>query len=102
MAIPDTDPPANSLGLDLVHPEHAVGSQSTSASPPSPPQLTTQSSTDTASPTATDATTAATTPVTGTTKTDDATKSNVPKKIPYVNPERVKTGGLPKVNLVSL
>src|SRR5580692_202813 len=98
MAIPD--PPANSLGLDLVHPERAVDSQSTSPSPPSPPQLTTQSPTDTASPTATGAATAPTTPVTGTTKTDDATKSNVLKKIPYVNPERVKTGGLPRVNLI--
>ncbi|KAI0005879.1 hypothetical protein BJV74DRAFT_2107 [Russula compacta] len=97
MAIPE--PPANSLGLDLVHPERAVDSQPTSLSSPSPPQLTTQSSTDTASPTATDAATAPTTPVTGTTKTDDATISNVSKKVPYVNPERVKTGGLPRNKL---
>jgi len=96
MATPD--PPPNSLGLDLTHPEPAVDSQSTEASPPSPPpQPTTQSSTDTASHDTDDASAAETKP----TNVDGATKSNVSKKTPYVNPERVRTGGLPRVNLVS-
>jgi hypothetical protein len=97
MAIPD--PPPNSLGLDIVHPEPAFDAQPTLASPPSPsPRSTTQSSTDATD----DAATPTTTP-TDTDKVDEAAaKSNVSKKSPYVNPERVKTGGLPRVNLVSL
>lgn len=102
MAIPD--PPPNSLGLDIVQPEPAVDAQSTLASPPSPsPQPTTQSSTNATDSVANDTAETPTTPTTATEdKVDDATKSNVSKKTPYVNPERVKTGGLPRVNLVSL
>ena len=103
MATPD--PPSNSLGLDIVQPEPAVDAQSTLVSPPSPsPQPTTPLSTDATDSVATDTATAsaATTPTAGTDKVDDATKSNTSKKAPYVNPERVRTGGLPRVNLVSL
>ena len=97
MSIPD--PPPNSLGLDLAHPEPASDSQSKVASPPSPPpQPTVQSPSDTASPAIADATATASSPI----NANDATKSNAPKKAPYVNPERVKTGGLPRVNLVLL
>jgi hypothetical protein len=101
MATPD--PPPNSLGLDIVHPEPAFDAQSTLASPPSPsPQPATQSSTDATNSADIDTAAATTTPATDTDKVDDATKSNVSKKTPYVNLERVKTGGLPRVNLVSL
>jgi len=94
MATPD--PPPNSLGLDLAHPEPAEDTQSKVASPPSsPPQPTAQSPTDTASPTTTDAAATAS----STTNANDATKSNAPKKAPYINPERVKTGGLPRDKL---
>ena len=97
MATPD--PPPNSLGLDLAHPEPPVDSQPTVVSPPSPPpEPTTQSSTDTAGLATADADEAPS----NTTKVDDATKSNASKKTPYVNPERVLTGGLPRVNLLSL
>jgi len=95
MATPD--PPPNSLGLDLAHPEPEppVDSQPTAASSPSPPpEPTTQSSTDTTGLATADADGAP-----STTKVDDATKSNVSKKTPYVNPERVKTGGLPRDKL---
>jgi len=98
MATPD--PPPNSLGLDLAHPEPEppVDSQPTVASPPSPPpEPTTQSSTDSAGLATADADEAP-----STTKVDDATKSNASKKTPYVNPERVLTGGLPRVNLLAL
>ncbi|KAI9509941.1 hypothetical protein F5148DRAFT_977498 [Russula earlei] len=101
MATPD---PPNSLGLDLVNPdpEPIVDSHSTLASPPTPPpQPTTESSTDATSPDTPDATNAAT--ATGTTEVDDPPnyppKSTVLKKTPYVNPDRVKTGGLPKDKL---
>ncbi len=98
----DPDPPLNSLGLNIVQPEPASDAQSSLASPPSPSQLTTQSSTDVTNSVATDTTAAPTTPTMGADKVDDAAKLNVSKKTPYVNPERVKTGGLPRVNLVSL
>ena len=101
MASPD--PPPNSLGLDIVQSEPASDAQSTPADPPSPsPQPTTQPVADDANPVATDTAASPTTPTTGTDKVDDATKPNAPKKTPYVNPERVKTGGLPRVTLVSL
>ena len=115
MASPD--PPPNSLGLDLVRPEPALDPQSSSPSlaPTSISQLATQptvnatadtDTTPTANTTAdTDTTTApnATTPTTGVTKVEDVAKSIVSKKNPYINPERVKTGGLPKVgNFLSL
>lgn len=92
------DPPPNSLGLDIVQSEPASDAQS---NPPSPsPQPTTQSFADATDSVATDT---AASPTTPTDKVDDdATKPNVSKKTPYVNPERVKTGGLPRVNLVSL
>jgi hypothetical protein len=96
MATPD--PPPNSLGLDLAHPEPASDSQPKGAPEPSPPEPTAQSPTDTASPATPDA--AATT--SSVPNANDATKSNAPKKAPYINPERVKTGGLPRVNLVLL
>jgi hypothetical protein len=97
------DPPPNSLGLDIVQPDPASDAQSTLANPPSPsPQLTTQSLADTTNSVATDTAASPTTPAIDTDKVDDATKPNVSKKTPYVNTERVKTGGLPRVNLVSL
>jgi hypothetical protein len=100
MATPD---PPNSLGLDIVQPEPVVDAQSTLVSPPSPsPQPTTPLSTDATDSVATDTAAAATTPTAGTDKVDDATKSNTSKKVPYINPERVRTGGLQRVNLVSL
>jgi hypothetical protein len=103
------DPPPNSLGLDIVQSEPTSvetsdDAQSTLAIPPSPsPQQTTESLAD-ATDSVADTDASPTTPATGTDKVDkvdDATKSNVSKKTPYVNPERVKTGGLPRVNLVS-
>ena len=104
MANPDPSPP-NSLGLDIVQPEPASDVKSTLANSPSPsPQPSTQPLDD-ANSVATDTAVSPATPATGTDevdKVDDATKPNVPKKTPYVNPERVKTGGLPRVNLVSL
>ena len=91
------DPP-NSLGLDLVHPEPVLDPQPTPTSVPSPPpQPTTPPS---ANATAT-TTTEVTTPTTDATKIDDAAKPTVTKKSPYVNPDRVKTGGLPRVKLIS-
>jgi len=68
---------------------------------PPPSQSTGQSSTDTATSPVADTATAATTPASGAAKVDvdDATKPNVQKKTPYVNPERVKTGGLPRGKL---
>jgi hypothetical protein len=95
------DPPPNSLGLDIVQSEPTSDAQSTSANSPSPsPQ---QPSADVTDSVATDTPSSPTTPATGTEKVDDdATKPNLSKKTPYVNPERVKTGGLPRVNLVSL
>ncbi|KAI0306713.1 hypothetical protein B0F90DRAFT_1665919 [Multifurca ochricompacta] len=93
MTIPD--PPPNSLGLDLVHPEpeHVLDPQPTStsllSSSPQPETQLTTAITDTES----------TVPTTGTTKVHDVTKSNVSKKSPYINPERVKTGGLPRDKL---
>ena len=100
MASPD--PPPNSLGLDIVQPEPASDAQSTLANPPShSPQPTTESLADATTSVDTDTAASPTTP-TDTDKVDDAIKSNVSKKTPYVNPERVKTGGLPRVNLVSL
>jgi hypothetical protein len=100
------DPPPNSLGLDIVQSEPASDAQSTLANPPSSsPQPTAQSFADDTNSVATDTADSPTTPATGTDnvdKVDDATKPNVSKKTPYVNPERVKTGGLPRVNLVSL
>ena len=102
----DPDPPPNSLGLDIAQSEPASDAQSTLANPPSPsPQSTTQSFADATDSVATDTPASPTTPATGTDnvdKVEDATKPNVPKKTPYVNPERVKTGGLPRVKLVSL
>jgi hypothetical protein len=96
MSIPD--PPPNSLGLDLAQREPSLESQPAAAASPSPPpQPTTQSPTDPDDLATTDPAPAAT----SSTKADDATKLNAPKKTPYVNPERVKTGGLPRVNLVS-
>ena len=101
MATPD--PPPNSLGLDIVQTEPALDAQPTIASPPSPPsEPTTQPSTNATDSVANDTAVTPTTPATATDKVDDATKSNVLKKTPYVNLERVKTGGLPRVNLVSL
>jgi hypothetical protein len=101
MATPD--PPPNSLGLDIVQPEPTVDAQPTLVSPPSPsPQPTTPLSTNATDSVATDSPAAPTTPTAGTDKVDDATKSNTSKKAPYINPERVRTGGLPRVNLVSL
>jgi len=96
MAIPE--PPPNSLGLDLVRPEPGLDPQSSSPSSPVPQsatQLTADSTTDT------DTTTTATptTPTTGVTKVEDVAKLNASKKSPYVNPERVKTGGLPRDKL---
>jgi hypothetical protein len=97
MANPD---PPNSLGLDIVQSEPASDAQSTLADPPSPsPQPTTQPFADDANSVASDTAASPTTPTTGTDKVDDATKPNVSKKTPYVNPERVKTGGLPRVTL---
>ena len=100
------DPPPNSLGLDIVQSEPASDTQSTLENPPSPsPQPTTQSSADATDSVAADTAespVSPTTPATGTDNVDDASKPNVSKKTPYVNPERVKTGGLPRVNLVSL
>ncbi|KAI0256538.1 hypothetical protein BJV78DRAFT_1165132 [Lactifluus subvellereus] len=94
MAAPD--PPPNSLGLDLVHPEPVLDPQPTPTSVPSPPpQPTTPPPTDATATT----TTEATTPTTGTTKVDDAARPTVAKKSPYVNPDRVKTGGLPRDKL---
>jgi len=97
------DPPPNSLGLDIVS-EPASDTQSTvvdpPANPPSPsPQSTTQSPADATDSVASDTAASPTTPTTGTDKVDDATKPNVSKKTPYVNPERVKTGGLPRDKL---
>lgn len=97
MATPD--PPPNSLGLDLVRPEPASDPQTSSPSlesAPTPQPATEPAANSTAD---TDTTTAAasTTPTTDGAKVEDVAKSNVPKKSPYVNPERVKTGGLPKV-----
>ena len=103
MASPD--PPPNSLGLDIAQSEPTSDAQSTLANPPSPsPQPTTQPSTDAVDSVATDAPAAPTTPATSTDKLDvvDDAKPNVPKRTPYVNIDRVKTGGLPRVNLVSL
>jgi len=100
MANPD---PPNSLGLDIVQSEPTSDAQSTLANPPSPsPEPTTQSFADATNSVATDTGDSPTTPTTGTDNVDDATKPNVSKKAPYVNPERVKTGGLPRVNLVSI
>jgi len=99
MAIPD--PPPNSLGLDLVRPEPALDPQSSSPSLTSSPipQPATQSTADSTTDTDTLTTTAATTPTTGVTKDEDVAKSNVSKKSPYINPERVNTGGLPRDKL---
>ncbi|KAH9997563.1 hypothetical protein BJV77DRAFT_1065177 [Russula vinacea] len=73
---------------------------STLVSPPSPsPQPTTPLSTDATDSVATDTAAAATTPTAGTDKVDDATKSNTSKKVPYINPERVRTGGLQREKL---
>jgi hypothetical protein len=96
------DPPPNSLGLDIVQSEPASDAQSTLADPPSPsPQPTTQPLADDANSIATDTAASPTTPAIDTDKVDDkvddAAKPNVSKKTPYVNPERVKTGGLPRV-----
>lgn len=100
------DPPPNSLGLDIVQSEPTSDAQSTLAEPPSPStQPTTQSFANTTDSVATDTASSPTTPVTGTDnidKVDDEIKPDVSKKTPYVNPERVKTGGLPRVNLVIL
>jgi len=100
------DPPPNSLGLDIVQSEPASDDQSTVANPPSPsPQPTTQSLTDATNSVTTDTDASPTTPTMGSDKVDkddDPTKPNVAKKAPYVNLERVKTGGLPRVNIVSL
>ncbi|KAF8503716.1 hypothetical protein F5888DRAFT_1664399 [Russula emetica] len=99
------DPPPNSLGLDIVQSEPASDAQSTLANPPSPsPQPTTQSLGDATNSVATDTAASPTTPAPTTDtdevdKVDDATKPNVSKKTPYVNPERVKTGGLPRDKL---
>ena len=90
MATPD--PPPNSLGLDLVRPEPASDPQTSSPSlesAPTPQPATKPAANSTAA--------ASTTPTTDGAKVEDVAKSNVPKKSPYVNPERVKTGGLPKV-----
>jgi hypothetical protein len=113
MATPD--PPPNSLGLDLVRPEPAepaLDPQSSSPSLASPsipqPAIQPTDNTDTTADSDTTAAAAAatTTPTTGVTKVEDlvedVAKSNVSKKSPYVNPERVKTGGLPKVENFSL
>lgn len=110
MATPD--PPPNSLGLDLVRPEPAepaLDPQSSSPSLASPsipqPAIQPTDNTDTTADSDTTAAAAAatTTPTTGVTKVEDlvedVAKSNVSKKSPYVNPERVKTGGLPKDKL---
>jgi len=105
MATPD--PPPNSLGLDLVRPEPALDPQPSSPplASPSIPQPATQPTDNTNTTAETDTTTAAatTTLTTGVTKVgdlaEDVAKSNVSKKSPYVNPERVKTGGLPKDKL---
>jgi hypothetical protein len=97
------DPPPNSLGLDLVHPEAVLDSQSiptsvsTSVSTPSVQPTTSPSTNATATSTAD-----TTIPTTGTIKVDDATKPTVLKKGQYVNPDRVSTGGLPRVKLISL
>lgn len=100
------DPLPNSLGLDIVQSEPTPDAQSTLAEPPLPsPQPTTQSFAETTDSVATDTVSSPTTPVTVTDnidKVEDETKPDVSKKTPYVNPERVKTGGLPRVNLVSL
>lgn len=97
------DPPPNSLGLDIVQSEPASDAQSTLASPSPPsPQPTAQPSADATDSVTADTAASPTTPATDTDKVDDVTKPNAPKKAPYVNPERVKTGGLPRVNLVSL
>ena len=105
MANPDPPPP-NSLGLDIVQSEPASDAQSTLANLSSPsPQPSTQPIADDTNAVATDNAASPTTPAMGTDevdKVDDATKPNVSKKTPYVNPERVKTGGLPRVNFVSL
>ena len=106
MATPDPHP--NSLGLDLVRPEPALDPQSSSPSLASPsiPQPAIQPTDNTDATAVTDTTAAITTPTTGVTKVEDlaedVAKSNVSKKSPYVNPERVKTGGLPKVGNFSL
>ena len=97
MAIPD--PPPNSLGLDLVRPEPASDPQSSSPSLESAPtpQPATEPAANSTADTDTTTAAAATTPTTDVTKVEDVAKSNVSKKSPYVNPERVKTGGLPRV-----
>jgi hypothetical protein len=103
LAMATPDPPPNSLGLDIVQTEPALDAQPPLASPPSPPsQPTTQPSNNATDSVANDTAATPTTPATATDKVDDATKSNVSKKTPYVNLERVNTGGLPRVNLVSL
>ncbi|KAH9180394.1 hypothetical protein EDB89DRAFT_1918987 [Lactarius sanguifluus] len=96
MATPD--PPPNSLGLDLVRPEPALDPQTSPTLASSPTlQPATESTAD--STPDTDTTAAATTPTTDVAKVEDVAKSNLPKKSPYVNPERVKTGGLPRDKL---
>jgi hypothetical protein len=102
MAIPD--PPPNSLGLNLVRPEPALDPQPSSPSLASSPisQPVTQSTADSTTDTDTTTTADATTPTTGETKDEDVAKSNVSKKSPYVNLERVRTGGLPRVGDLSL
>lgn len=99
MAIPD--PPPNSLGLDLVRPEPALDPESSSPSLASAPipQPATQPTANSTADTDTTAAADATTPTTGVTKVEDVAKSNVLKKSPYVNPERVNTGGLPRDKL---
>jgi hypothetical protein len=100
MAIPD--PPPNSLGLDLVRPEPALDPESSSPSLASAPipQPATQPTANSTADTDTTAAADATTPTTGVTKVEDVAKSNVLKKSPYVNPERVNTGGLPRVDYI--
>ncbi|KAI0273864.1 hypothetical protein BC834DRAFT_840624 [Gloeopeniophorella convolvens] len=90
MATPD--PPPNSLGLDLANPEPVV--ETKGPMPPSAPspQLT--------QPTVTTSTPTTSTTITDTTKPDeDARPGAAKKKSPYVNPERVKTGGAPRDKL---
>ncbi|KAI9446607.1 hypothetical protein H4582DRAFT_584008 [Lactarius indigo] len=96
MATPD--PPPNSLGLDLVRPEPALDPQTSPTLASSPtPQPASESTAD--STPDTDAAAAATTPTTDVAKVEDVAKSNLSKKSPYVNPERVRTGGLPRDKL---
>ncbi|KAF8275188.1 hypothetical protein EI94DRAFT_1712541 [Lactarius quietus] len=99
MAIPD--PPPNSLGLDLVRPEPASDPQSTSPSLASTsiPEPATQPTTNITAENEATTPTAATTPTTDVTKVEDVAKLTAAKKNPYVNPERVKTGGLPRDKL---